>query len=140
LTPKVIDGGTRPLPTLTAENRPFWTNGHDDQLHLQRCSSCGYYLHPPGPICRRCSSRALHWEDVVGTGRVAAWTENHYPWTAAIPLPYLIAIVELDVQAGLSLLSQVVDCDVSQIHIGLPVRVAFDDIGEVSIPLFRPIA
>ena len=41
----------RILPALTDRNRHFWQGGRDGELVFLRCQDCGYYLHPPIPIC-----------------------------------------------------------------------------------------
>jgi uncharacterized OB-fold protein len=132
-------GPARPLPLISAENRAFWTCGVDGRLCLQRCTECGFYLHPPGPICRRCGARALTCELAPGSGVVRAVTVNHHPWLAALPPPYAVIIVELAVQEGLSFLSNAVGCDPEDVHEGMRVEVVYERVGEFAIPLFRPV-
>jgi uncharacterized OB-fold protein len=40
------------LPVLTPETEPFWLGGADGALRFLRCQSCGYYIHPPSPVCQ----------------------------------------------------------------------------------------
>ena len=49
----------RILPRITDANEFFWTSGADGHLRFLRCGSCGYWIHPPGPICPVCHSKAL---------------------------------------------------------------------------------
>ena len=55
-----------------------------------------------------------------------------------VPVPYVIAIVELDEQAGLRFTTDLVDCDPEEVYIGMPVEVTFEQTGEAWVPLFRP--
>jgi hypothetical protein len=56
----------------------------------------------------------------------------------AAEVPYVVALVELE--EGPTLMSNVIDCPVDEMRIGMPVEVVFDDWPEgVSIPKFRPL-
>jgi uncharacterized OB-fold protein len=52
--------------------------------------------------------------------------------------PYVIAEVELEEQAGLRILSNIVDCASEAVHVGMSVSVSFEAAGETWIPVFRP--
>jgi uncharacterized OB-fold protein len=75
---------------------------------------------------------------VSGRGRVRTFTVNHQPWFPALPVPYVVAIVELEEQDGLQFLTRLVDCDVEAVIVGLPVQVRFEAHGDVWLPLFAP--
>ena len=96
----MADKPFRILPELTDRNRHFWQGGRDGRLVLLRCQSCGYYLHPPTPVCPRDRSKNLAPEAVSGRATVASFTVNHHPWVPGADLPYVVAIVELPEQAG----------------------------------------
>jgi len=92
-------------------------------------------------VCFRCHSRDVGPEAVSGRATVATYTVNHHPWFGeAFPVPYVIAIVELaeDLQARLT--TQIVDCPVKDVRIGLPVEVEFERRDDVWVPVFRPVA
>lgn len=36
----------RPTPRITALTEAFWTGGRDGALRIQRCTDCGYFVHP----------------------------------------------------------------------------------------------
>jgi uncharacterized OB-fold protein len=130
----------RILPFLTDLNRPFWSGGKDGELRFLRCQACGYYNHPPTPICPSCHSKRLEWERVSGRATLFTYSVNHQPWMPGPELPYVVAIVELPEQDGLRLTTNLVDVDPGQVEIGMEVEVTFephDD--EVWIPLFRPV-
>ena len=130
----------RVLPQLSASNEHFWTGGARGELCLLRCRACRYWIHPPAPICPSCLSRDVRVEVASGRARVATFTENHQPWIPGFPPPYLVAIVELEEQAGLRLTTNLVGCATPEVRIGMPVRAVFEQHDEVWIPLFEPVA
>jgi uncharacterized OB-fold protein len=132
-------GPMRVPPRLGELNREYWTGGLSGELRIMRCQDCGWWLHPPSPVCRKCLSRHLAAEAVSGRGTVEAYTINHQQWSpTATPDPYVIAIVELPEQEGLRQTTNIVNCAVGDVHIGMPVRVVFEPLADVAIPLFEP--
>lgn len=126
----------RVLPTIDDENRFFWTSGADGLLRFLRCQGCGQYLHPPLPRCPVCGGSDLSPEPVSGRGEVFSFTVNHQPWDGSSD-PYVIALVALVEQEGLRLTTNVVGCPIEEVHIGMPVRVAFEHRDPVWFPLFE---
>ena len=129
---------SRPLPGMTAENAFFWRSGADGRLRFLTCPSCRYRVHPPGPVCPRCLTKGLRAEPVSGKGTVFAFTVNYHPWIVGFDPPYVIAMVELDEQAGLRLTTNIVGCGASDVSVGMPVEVVFEQHDDVWLPLFRP--
>ena len=134
----MTDKPFRVLPRVTPENEHFWTGGRDGKLRFLRCQSCGYWLHPPSPICPRCLSRELAPEDASGEATVHTFTVNHQPWYPGLDPPYVIAIVELPEQEGLRLTTNIVGCPPEDVTVGMPVRVVFDEYEDVFLPMFEP--
>jgi uncharacterized OB-fold protein len=138
----------RLVPTLTPESTPFWTGGRNGELLIMRCRGCGRFFHPPAPICWRCRSTDVAPEAVSGRATVAAYTVNRQPWIPGFEPPYLVAMVELDEEPDVRLITNVVDIAAEEVDVGLVVEVFFEDwtapSGEedttVWIPLFRPVS
>jgi uncharacterized OB-fold protein len=130
----------RILPRVTPENEHFWTGGADGELRFKRCRACGHYLHPPAPRCPICLSKDLEVAAVSGRAKVLTYTVNHQPWIPNFPPPYVIAIVELEEQPGLRLMTNLVNCPTEALRIEMPVRVIFEKYDEVYLPLFEPDA
>jgi len=128
----------RVLPRVTRENEHFWKGGGEGELRFLRCGDCGYYIHPPSPICPRCLSKNIAPQAVSGRARVATFTVNHQPWYPGMDPPYVIAIVEIEEQADVRLMTNIVSCDVEDVKIGMPVTVRFEHQDDVWIPLFEP--
>jgi uncharacterized OB-fold protein len=129
------------LPTLDEHNRAFWTGGGGNQLLITRCVRCELWVSPPAADCPECGGE-LHPRPVSGRGTVFTYTVNHQPFNPAVPVPYVVAIIELDEQPGLRIATNIVDCEPDSVRVGLPVEVRFErqDVdGEVAfVPVFAP--
>ena len=132
----------RLLPELTSLTSPFWLGGERGELVFQRCQTCGYYLHPPAPVCPVDYSPEIAPEAVSGRATVVSFTVNVQVWNPTMPSPYVIALVALEEQPSVRLTTNIVGCPPEYVHIGMPVRVLFeqheDSEGAVWIPLFTP--
>jgi uncharacterized protein len=132
---------TRMLPALDDHNRAFWTGGAVGQLRVPFCTRCGVWVSPLTAECPDCDG-VLESRPVSGRGTVFTYTVNHQPFNPAVPVPYVIAIVELEEQANLRIASNIVDCEPDSVYVGLPVEVRFErqDIGDESVymPVFAP--
>ncbi len=124
-------------PPITDLNRAFWTGGAEGALRIGRCASCQQWAHPMGAECGQCGG-VLVPQPVSGRGTVFTFTINRHPYNPAVPLPYVIAIVELVEQVGLRFTTDLVDVAVDEVYIGMPVVVTFEQAGEAWVPLFRP--
>jgi uncharacterized OB-fold protein len=130
----------RILPRLTDLNRDFWTGGKDGELRFLRCQQCGYYNHPPTPLCPICHSKELKFEPVSGRATLWTYSVNYQPWMPGPELPYILAIVAIPEQEGLRLTTNLVGIEPDQVEIGMPLEVTFENHDDdVWIPLFRPV-
>ena len=73
------------------------------------------------------------------------YTINYQSFNPAVPIPYVIAIVELEEQADLRIATNIVDCEPDSVYVGLPVEVRFerhdvDNDDTVFVPVFAPRA
>ena len=129
----------RPLPRLEPVNRAFWTGGAEGELRICRCGDCGLWIHPPQPVCRQCLSENVAAEAVAGTGVIDTYTVNHRAWSPGLEVPYVVAIVQLDEQPDLRLMTNIVGCPADAVAIDMPVEVEFREQDGVFAPVFRPI-
>ncbi len=136
----MADKPFRVLPRVTPSNEHFWKGGADGRLHFLRCRSCEHWIHPAQPICPACLSKDLAPEAVSGRARVLTYTLNHQPWVPAPDHPYAIAIVEIEEQPSVRLMTNIVNCPAESVAIGMPVQVVFEQHEDVFIPLFEPVA
>jgi uncharacterized OB-fold protein len=126
-----------PVPAITPDTEAFWTSGREGRLLITRCDDCLFWIHPPGPRCPSCLSDRITPSPVSGRGRVYSFTINRRAWEPDLPVPYVIAVVELEEQPGLRLLTNVVGLPVDDVTIDLPVHVAFEQRGDAFLPVFR---
>lgn len=127
-----------PTPQLNDDNRTFWTSGRDGELRIARCGECGYYIHPPTPRCPRCLSENVEPHAVSGRGQVYTYTVNQRAWSPGLDVPYVIAIVELEEQVDLRLMTNIVGCAAEDVSIDMAVQVEFREQGAAYAPVFRP--
>ena len=128
----------RILPRIRDDNEFFWTSGADGRLRFMRCGSCGFWIHPSGTGCPVCHSRNLAPQAVAGEAVLHTYTVNHQAWLPGFEPPYVVAIVELPEQEGLRLTTNLVNCALEDVQIGMPVRVLFEQWEDVWLPLFEP--
>lgn len=68
-----------------------------------------------------------------------SFTVVHREFTPGIVPPYVVALVELDLQEGLRLLTNIVNCAAPEVRIGLPVRPLFRRVTkEAGLVFFEP--
>lgn len=130
-----------PLPQPDAVTQFFWDGVARGELWIQRCQSCGHYLHYPKVLCRYCQSDDLRGEQVSGHATLYTWTIAVQPFHPfyADRIPYILATVELDEEPGLMFMTQLVECTEDDLSIGMPVEVTFVELDpELTLPFFRP--
>ena len=127
----------RPLPTINEMNQHFWCGGADGRLHVLRCEACGYWVHPYAGRCPKCASDKLAAQPVSGRGKVAGFTVNHQAWNPSVPVPYVVALIELEEQANVRLMSNMPRTPIDDVRVGLPVKVYFEQHGDIHLPLFE---
>lgn len=128
----------KPLPQIMGEASEFWEGCKRHELLIQRCKDCSTYRHYPRPMCPNCGSWNVEWAKVSGKGKVYTYIVAHRPFHPAFSgdIPYAVVIVELE--EGVRMVSNVVDCKPEDIYIGMPVEVVFDDVTEeVTLPRFQ---
>ncbi len=128
----------RPLPVVTEENAFFWHSGADGVLRFTRCNNCGALLHPAPPVCRYCRSEDLGLTDVSGRAVVIGVTVNHQQWDPRFPPPLVIATVAIEEDPRVRLLTNLVEVDPDDAHVGMRVRVRFEHREDVWVPYFEP--
>lgn len=140
------DAGTgeyrREIPIPSPVSQPYWDACRRHELRGQRCRTCNWLWMYPSRMCHNPDCNTLDdydWEQLAGTGTVWTFTVNHRAPNAEWEddLPYVFGVIELD--EGVMITSNVIGCDPSEVHIGMPVEVVFEDVSdEISLPKFRP--
>lgn len=128
----------KPVPEVTAALAPFLAAARAGRLVVQRCAACGALRFPPRELCSGCLGREATWQQVSGRGEVFSYNVMHqiyHPGFAA-EVPYAVVIVQLE--EGPKMTSNLVDCPLDEIRIGMPVEVVFVEAApEVTLPKFR---
>ena len=130
-----------PVPAASRETLPWWQAAAGHRLLVQRCGRCGQVRHPPGPLCPLCQSTAREWVELDGRGTVYTYTVVHQAFLPSLAdvVPYVVAAVELDGADGARLVTNVVDVDSADVHVGMAVEVVWEDMGpELALPRVRP--
>ena len=129
----------KPLPAVTEDGAPYWEAAKEGRLVAQRCNACGHLRFPPSILCPRCLADDTQWVTLSGRGTIYSFIIVHRPQHPAFfaDAPYNVAIVELE--EGIRMHTNVVDCPNEDLRIGMPVEVVFEQIDdEVTLPKFRP--
>ena len=122
-----------PAPKVLPETLTYWQAADEGRLLVKRCQSCGQFHHYPRDICPHCLSEDTVWQDAAGTGTVYSFSTMGTGEAA-----YTLAFVTLD--EGVTLMTNLVDCDPSTVRIGDKVRVVFaPSQGGHAVPMFTPL-
>ncbi len=100
------------------------------RLEAAKCASCGKIFFPPRLICDKCKSRQFEKIRLKDEGKVLTYTIIRVGSSQfADQTPYAVGVVELD--DGVRITSQIVDCDFDKLTIGQRVRIEFRKIQKV---------
>jgi uncharacterized OB-fold protein len=122
-----------PAPRVLPESLPFWQAADEGRYLVKKCNSCGQVHHYPRDICPFCLSADTVWQDSPGTGMVYSFSTMGQGDAA-----YTMAYVTLD--EGVTVMTNLVDCDPAQMTIGQTVRVVFTPTeGGHAVPMFTPV-
>ena len=119
-----------PSPPVNPESKAFFDAAREGKLLLGKCSACKELHYYPRAVCPFCSSEKIQWVEAKGKG-----TLYSYSVMRRVAEPYAIAYVALD--EGVTMLTNMVDCDLDRLRIGDPVRLVFKAAeGGEMIPMF----
>ena len=131
---------SKPLPVMDGLAKEFYDWCRQHELRFQRCTECGAWRHVPREMCAECGSWSWEWSKSSGRGRVFTWTLVARAMHPAFQddVPYASVVVEMN--EGVRLVTQVVDCPPDELEIDMLVEVVFDDVTpEVTLPKFRRV-
>lgn len=125
----------RPLGNVVvdAATEAYWAAAREGVLMLRRCTACKEPHWYPRPICPFCQGDT-EWEPAQGAGEIYSVSVTR----RAGPIPYALALVRLD--EGVTMMSNIVDCDLDTIRIGQRVKVVFKKADDGNaVPMFTPV-
>ena len=130
----------KPLPQATGWSKPFWEGAKKHKLLLQKCKRCGAINHPPYLFCGECMDEDFEWIESTGKGKLYTFTVTIVaaPPAFAADVPYVVGMVNLE--EGVRMLSNIVECEPESLSCDMDVEVVFDDVtDEITLPRFRPL-
>ena len=102
------------------------------QLFAGTCEDCHQSVFPPPAVCPFCMSEGTEWITASGRGTIYS-----YSVMRRVPVPYAIGYVTLE--EGVTMMTNIVDCDLDAVRIGQRVRVVFKPTdGGPPVPMFTP--
>lgn len=130
--------GKKPItPIPTRISKEYWEAAKRHEFIIQKCEECSKHVFYPRAFCPHCLSSRLKWVKASGSGVIHTYSIVHKMSMMNFKkkTPYNIAIIELD--EGVRLMSEVINCSPEELEIGKRVKVVFEDITErYSIPKF----
>ncbi|MHB8439285.1 MAG: Zn-ribbon domain-containing OB-fold protein [Acidimicrobiales bacterium] len=129
----------RPAPHPEPEAAPYWRAAHDGSLLVQRCGTCSNTQLYARSLCVACHGTHLSWEPASGRATVYSFTviRQQYQRPFRDWVPYVVALVDLE--EGPRLMTNIVDCDPEEVHIGMPVMARFEPVSDdAALALFAP--
>lgn len=115
--------GLVPFSTTIVEKRERMNNY---QLLAQKCTSCGMIHFPARNNCSNCFQRDLEWIQLTRSGEVFTFTHDYlFPGEN---LATTMAVIDLD--NGGRLFTQLTDYNISDVKVGLKVKLTFRKIHE----------
>ena len=122
-----------PTPAISMETEAYWAAANEGKLLMKRCAKCNRTHFYPRAICPYCQSANTEWYEASGQGVIYSYSVMRRGGN-----PYAIAYVTVD--EGITMLSNIVECDYDGLSVGQAVEVTFrkSSDGEQSVPVFRP--
>ncbi|MCB1704918.1 MAG: bifunctional MaoC family dehydratase/OB-fold nucleic acid binding domain-containing protein [Halioglobus sp.] len=133
---------TLKVPTRIAsprghDNKWWWDACDEGKILIQRCKNCQTLRHPPRPMCGECQS--MEWDSIESTldGEVLSHTQLHHPKIPGYQYPLICAVIKL--AEGTNIVSNIVGCEPSEVHIGMAVKGVVEQVDEKTmLPQFYP--
>jgi uncharacterized OB-fold protein len=137
-----------PLPDLDDERTAeYFAGAARGELVIPRCDACGRFCWYPEARCPGCDGAAFTWTPVGGRGRIFTWAVVRRAFLPAFEemVPFVTALVALDDDPAVRIVTYVVDCDPDSIAPDQPVEVVFRELRfptvpdrSVTVPMFVP--
>ncbi|NIO43764.1 MAG: DNA-binding protein [Burkholderiales bacterium] len=116
---------------VNPENERYFQAAREGTLLLGLCKDCKEYHFYPRVLCPHCFSDKIEWLPAKGAGMIYSFSTLH----RGVPVPYTIAYVTLD--EGVSMMTNIVDCDADVLNIGDKVKLVFKTAVDGSLlPMF----
>ena len=137
-----------PLPDTDWDaTRAFWAGAARGELVIPRCDACAAFNWYPREQCRSCGRGSFTWTPVSGRGRLFSWSVVRHAFLPQFrdKVPYVPGLVAIEEDPRVRLVTELVDCEPSELWFEMPVEVVFRELsfagvdGRVTAPLFAPV-
>lgn len=128
----------RPLPQPDIVTKPYWEAAKQGKLIAQYDSVAGRYRWPPAPYLATGAGFNIEWKELSGRGTLYSYTIVHPPAHPAFEAPYIVALVEAEESPEVRFVTTIKNVDPEKLTIGMPVKVQFETVEDISIPYFVP--
>ncbi len=145
----VPEATIHPMPSFGE----FWKALRNQELLIRKCGACRTLFSPARVSCPKClSTTKLRWKKSKGTGMLYSYSTVYVAFGNYLDRiycknkpPYTFALVKLD--EGVYFATNIIECEPSQLHIVIRVRIAFDStklpeevprLSQLKLPPFRP--
>lgn len=111
----------------------FWRENEPRyNLTGAKCGNCGRLYFPPRTVCPVCHRKSIGKMEpfrLKGTGEIMTFSVVHdAPSQFELQKPYVISIIQMD--EGICVTGQVIDCDAAEVTIGMKVHAVIRKLGE----------
>ena len=130
----------KPLPEMQPWSKKFWEGTKERKLLIQECKDCNVKIFYPRKHCPECWSSDLSWAEAAGRAKIYSYsiTMGGVEKRFAADLPFVLALVDLD--EGIRMMTNIVNCDPEEVRIGMDVEVVFEDVtDEITLPKWQPV-
>lgn len=123
-------------PRMNQDTESFWGGCREHTLRFQRCKVCGHVRWPASYLCPECLSQETELTTLPPEGKLYSYVVMHRAFhpDVADKVPYVIATVDLN--EGVRILTNLIDCDPKTLRCGQDVVIDFAD----SMTYSRPVA
>lgn len=121
----------KPVPVPTELSKPFWDACDQQRLVMQHCLACDRMQYPPEPVCRECGAAdRLGWRPVSGRGRIHGYCVMYQSRIKLLQAnqPFNIAVIELEEDPAIKLLSHLPGRAPGDVPVGAPVEAIFEEV------------
>ncbi len=138
-----------PLPDVADELvAGYFAAAAREELAVPRCDACASWCWYPEAVCPTCGGH-LAWQATSGRGSLFTWAvvERAFLPAFAAMVPFVTALVSLEEDPTVRLVTLLVDADPDTLRVDLPVVATFRPLAfptvpdaSVVVPMFRPVA
>ena len=108
----------------TGEWKPFWEGLQRSEVLIQQCKACGHKQFYPRYLCTACGGEP-DWLSFDGEAVLYTYSviRKHHQSPFKQMAPYIVAMIDLG--DGVRMMSNVINCDLEQVEIGMRLKPAF---------------